>query len=65
MDDDDALNRGKPKNAPGVTPRDLTALSLDDLSGYIAELRAEIARAEADIAAKSRHRGSAEALFRR
>ncbi|WP_137123852.1 DUF1192 domain-containing protein [Roseomonas sp. HF4] len=35
------------------------------LEDYIAELRAEIARAEAGIAARQGHRAAAEAFFRK
>lgn len=35
------------------------------LRDYIAELRAEIARAEAGIAAREDHRAAAEAFFRK
>lgn len=35
------------------------------LEAYIAELRAEIARAEAGIAARRQHRAAAEAFFRK
>jgi uncharacterized small protein (DUF1192 family) len=42
----------------------LATLGVDELRGYIDELRAEIARVEADIAGKSDHRQAAEAFFR-
>ena len=45
--------------------RDLTTLSIQELEEYIAELKAEIARVEADIGKKSSHRGAAEAFFKR
>lgn len=48
-----------------VEKRNLDPLSLEELTSYIAELQAEIARAQAAIEAKSRHRAGAEALFRR
>ncbi len=41
----------------------LDGFGLDELTAYIAALRAEIARAEAMIARKSSHRGVAEAVF--
>ena len=60
MDEEDLLpQRQKPK------PRDLTLMGVAELDGYIAEMREEIARVEAEIAEKKRHRGGAEALFRR
>jgi uncharacterized small protein (DUF1192 family) len=43
----------------------LDTLGVEEMQDYIAELREEIARVEADIAAKQRHRGAAEAFFRR
>ena len=60
MDDDELLPIRKP--AP---PRDLTLLGVAELEEYIAGLAAEIARAEAEIAEKRKHRGGAEALFKR
>lgn len=60
MDDEDLLpQRQKPK------PRDLSLLGIAELEEYIAEMRAEIARVEAEISAKRQHRGGAEALFKR
>ena len=46
-------------------PRDLTLLGIAELEEYIAGLEAEIARARAEIAAKQKQRGGAEALFKR
>jgi uncharacterized small protein (DUF1192 family) len=43
----------------------LTPLSLDELNAYIVELQSEIARAQAEIAAKRAQRSGAEGLFRR
>jgi uncharacterized small protein (DUF1192 family) len=43
----------------------LDRLSVSELQDYIAELRAEIARVEADITKKSHHRDAAEAFFRK
>jgi uncharacterized small protein (DUF1192 family) len=60
MDEDD-LPPGK-KPAP---PRDLTLRGIAELEDYIAGLEAEIARAQAEIADKRKHRGGAEALFKR
>ncbi len=60
MDTDEAEPR---KQAPA--PKDLAAMSIEELEAYIAELEAEIARVRADIEAKRAHRGDAEALFRR
>jgi uncharacterized small protein (DUF1192 family) len=53
---------------PGRKPpplKDLTLLGIAELEDYIAGLQSEIARAEAEIAEKRKHRGGAEALFRR
>jgi uncharacterized small protein (DUF1192 family) len=60
MDEDDLLPGKKP--AP---PKDLSLLGIAELEDYIAGLQAEIARAEAEIAGKRKHRGGAEALFKR
>jgi uncharacterized small protein (DUF1192 family) len=60
MDEDDLLPGKKP--AP---PKDLTLLGIAELEEYIAAMQAEIARAEAEIAEKRKHRGGAEALFSR
>ena len=43
----------------------LDTLGIEELRDYIAELREEITRVEADIARKGSHRSAAEALFRR
>jgi uncharacterized small protein (DUF1192 family) len=40
-------------------------LGVAELEGYIAELRAEIARAEAAIKARQGQRAGAEALFKK
>jgi uncharacterized small protein (DUF1192 family) len=60
MDEDELLPARKP-----VPPRDLTLLGIAELEEYIAGLQAEIARTEAEIAEKRKHRGGAEALFKR
>jgi uncharacterized small protein (DUF1192 family) len=60
MDDEDLLPGKKP--AP---PKDLTLLGIAELEDYIAGLQSEIARAEAEIAEKRKHRGGAEAIFKR
>ncbi|HEX3883439.1 MAG TPA: DUF1192 domain-containing protein [Stellaceae bacterium] len=60
MDEEDLLpQRQKPK------PRDLTLMGVAELEHYISEMREEIARVEAEIVEKKKHRGGAEALFRR
>jgi len=60
MDDEDLLPSKKP--AP---PKDLTLLGIAELEDYIAGLQSEIDRAQAEIAEKRKHRGGAEALFKR
>ena len=60
MDEEDLLPGKKP--AP---PKDLTLLGIAELEDYIAGLESEIARAQAEIAEKRKHRGGAEALFKR
>jgi len=60
MDDEELLPGKKP-----VPPKDLTLLGIVELEEYIAGLEAEIARAQAEIAEKRKHRGGAEALFKR
>jgi uncharacterized small protein (DUF1192 family) len=60
MEEEDLLpQRQKPK------PRDLSLMGVAELEEYIAEMRTEIARVEAEITEKKKHRGGAEALFRR
>lgn len=44
--------------------REIESLSIEQLTEYIAELRAEISRVELDIAAKKSYAGVAEALFK-
>jgi uncharacterized small protein (DUF1192 family) len=60
MDEEDLLPGKKP--AP---PKDLSLLGIAELEDYIAGLENEIARAMAEIADKRKHRGGAEALFKR
>ncbi|HXC26440.1 MAG TPA: DUF1192 domain-containing protein [Stellaceae bacterium] len=60
MEEDDLLPSKKP-----VPPKDLTLLGIAELENYIAGLEGEIARAQAEIAEKRKHRGGAEALFKR
>ena len=60
MDEDDLMpQRQRPK------PRDLSLLGIAELEEYIAEMEGEIARVRAEIAEKRKHRGGAEALFKR
>jgi uncharacterized small protein (DUF1192 family) len=60
MDDEELLPGHKP-----AAPKDLSLLGIAELEHYIAGLEAEIARAQAEIAEKRKHRGGAEALFKR
>ncbi|HXQ53786.1 MAG TPA: DUF1192 family protein [Stellaceae bacterium] len=60
MDEEDLLPLRKPKQK-----RDLAPMAIAELEVYIVELEEEIARARADIAAKRKQRGGAEALFKR
>jgi uncharacterized small protein (DUF1192 family) len=60
MEEDDLVPGRKPP-----VPKDLTLLGIAELEDYITGLRGEIARAEAEIAEKRKHRGGAEALFKR
>jgi uncharacterized small protein (DUF1192 family) len=60
MDEDELLPTKKP--AP---LKDLTLLGIAELEEYIAGLESEIARARDEIAEKRKHRGGAEALFKR
>lgn len=49
---------------PVLAPIALDRLGVAELARYIATLRAEIARAEAFVAAKQNHRGAADDLFK-
>jgi uncharacterized small protein (DUF1192 family) len=60
VDDEDDL----PKKTDWQ-PKDLTALSIDQLEDYISALEGEIARVRADIAAKRSKIGAAEAVFKK
>lgn len=59
----------EPKEKPDlilakIAKQDLSTLSLDDLRERIANMKAEIARCEALIGAKSDTRAAAEKLFK-
>ena len=63
MDWDDIL---KPKVVKAVTVgEDLKTLSVAELEARIGVLKEEIARVEAEIAAKRKHEEAAAALFKR
>lgn len=61
MDDDDA----PPRKRIRLEKLLLDPLGVEELRDYIAELREEIARVEADIERKQGHRSAAEAFFRK
>jgi uncharacterized small protein (DUF1192 family) len=54
----------QPKKHVTVDKPALEPLSVDDLRGYIADLQAEIDRAEAAIARKASARGHADQFFK-
>jgi uncharacterized small protein (DUF1192 family) len=60
LTDDDFDPRTKKMKA-----RPLDMLSVDQLREYIADLKAEIARAEADIARKESSRHAADSFFKK
>ena len=62
MDSDD-LEPHKQK-ATSLASKDLDELSIEALNEYIAELKAEIARAEAAVGAKESARAGADAFFK-
>lgn len=57
LDDDPAPAR------PRLQPPPLDRLGVGELHTYIAELRAEITRTEAEIARKQDHLSAAESMF--
>jgi uncharacterized small protein (DUF1192 family) len=61
MMEEDDLPRPPPRR---VTPLRLDTLGVEELQAYIAELREEIGRTEAEIARKRDHRSAADAFFR-
>ena len=61
-EEDENLPRPRPAR---LTPPVLDMWAVAELEAYIDELRAEIARAERDIAKKSSHRAAADAFFRK
>lgn len=63
FDEDAAEGVGPRKRARLETPP-LDTWSLGELQDYIVELRAEIARAEAQIGRKQSHRSAADAFFK-
>ncbi len=61
IDDEDGA---EPRRPARLTRLVLDSLGVEELNAYIAELREEIARVEADIARKRSHRSAADAFFR-
>ena len=59
MDLDDLEPRNRPPQK-----KNLEVMSLEELEEYVAELKAEIERTEAEIARKRDHRSSADSLFK-
>ncbi len=55
----------RPRPPARFTPLPLDGLGVEELRAYIAALQAEIARAEAAIAARQAQRSAADAFFRR
>lgn len=53
-----------PKKKPAEFPRNLVDMSVSELDEYIAALKAEIARAEADQAKKRDSQAAAAAFFK-
>lgn len=60
MDWDELEPQKKPQQA-----KDLSPLGVKELNAYITDLKAEIARAEAEIAKRSNTKDAAEAFFRK
>ena len=62
QDEESARPRPANRFAP---PPTLDGWGVQELRDYIAALQLEIARAEAAIASRERHRGAADSLFRK
>jgi uncharacterized small protein (DUF1192 family) len=56
---------GPPRKRTRLEKLVLDTLGIEELRDYIAELKAEIERVEADIERKQGHRSAADAFFRR
>ncbi|MBX2835013.1 MAG: DUF1192 domain-containing protein [Micavibrio sp.] len=54
----------RPKAKTNEFPRELVGLSIDELQDYIADLKAEIARAESDILKKKETALQASSIFK-
>ena len=59
---DDDLPRPRPIR---LQPLVLDLLGVEELTDYITELRAEIARVQAELDGKARHRQTADSFFRK
>jgi uncharacterized small protein (DUF1192 family) len=59
------MEEERPRPAKGFVPAVLDSWGVDELKHYIAQLQAEIVRAEAAIARREAHRGAADAFFRK
>ncbi|MEE8517419.1 MAG: DUF1192 domain-containing protein [Alphaproteobacteria bacterium] len=57
--DEEEFSKPKPE------VRNLEPMSIEELEDYISELKAEIARVEADIKAKKQHHAAADQVFRK
>ncbi len=53
-----------PKKKSNDFPRNLEQLSVDDLNGYVDELKAEIDRVELDIQQKKASKDAASSFFK-
>ncbi len=60
MDEDQFLPSQKE-----IVEKNLDAMSIEELEQYIADLRAEIARAQAAIEARQKLRSGADAVFKK
>jgi len=58
-------DEGPPRKRVRLEKLLLDSLGIEELRDYIAELREEIARVEADIDRKQGHRSAADAFFKR
>lgn len=65
MEPDESLSRLRADAAQKLGTEDIDAYSVDELDARIALCKAEMARCEARKAFATRHRASAEALFRK
>ncbi len=65
MDLDDILPKRADDPLVMLTRQDLDPLSVEELTGRIAVLEAEIARARGKIDRSVNHRASADAIFKR